>query len=118
MLLIFGRISAVFTHFNNLSTYYIPSVTTELIKNIDEKTDVRWENLLYYFIFRHKSHTKWTRIEPGPSRWEAGLSYGSEWVSETEVIPAEIDPCFLITTPLKQNILSITETSDTTLRLE
>ena len=65
---------------------------------------------------------KWPRIEPGPSRWEAGLSHGSEWVSEwvneTKVFPAEIDPYVLITTLLKQNILSITATSGTALRIE
>jgi len=74
--------------------------------------------LVYYRNVHHKSHTKWPRIEPGPSRWETGLRHGSEWVSETEVISAETDPCFLTTTLLKQNIPSFTETSDTALRLE
>ena len=82
MLLIFGRTSSGFTHLNNTATYYIPSVIIELIGNIDEKTEVRWESLSYYHIVHEKSHTKWSRIEPEPSRWQAGLSHGSEWVSE------------------------------------
>jgi hypothetical protein len=41
------------------------------------KTEVLGENLLQRHFVHHKSHMTRPRLEPGPPRWEASLSYGA-----------------------------------------